>query len=104
MPKRELEAVIAYEIAHVRNRDTYLRTMAAVFVGVTAFLADLGFPGARIRRRRRRRGGAIAMALALIGFHRLAPHAAFLLRLALSRRREYLADATAAEPSTTQRP
>jgi heat shock protein HtpX len=96
MPKRELEAVIGHEIAHVRNRDTYLMTMAAVFVGVIAFLADLGFRALAYGGGRRGRGGVIAMVLALIGFV-LAPYAAFLLRLALSRRREYLADATSAE-------
>jgi heat shock protein HtpX len=96
MPKRELEAVIAHEMAHVRNRDTYLMTMAAIFVGVIAFLGDLGFRALVYSGDRRGRGGWIAIVLALIGFV-LAPYAAFLLRLALSRRREYLADATAAE-------
>jgi heat shock protein HtpX len=91
MPKRELEAVIAHEMAHVRNRDTYLMTMAAIFVGVIAFLADLGFRALVYGGGRRGRGGVIAIGLLL------APYAAFLLRLALSRRREYLADATGAE-------
>jgi heat shock protein HtpX len=96
MPKRELEAVLAHEIAHVRNRDTYLMTVAAVFVGVIAFLADLGFRALIYGGGRRGRGGAIAIVLAAIGLL-LAPYAAFLLRLSLSRRREYLADATGAE-------
>jgi heat shock protein HtpX len=96
MPKRELEAVIAHEMAHVRNRDTYLMTMAAIFVGVIAFLADLGFRALVYGGGRRGRGGVIAIVLAVIGLL-LAPYAAFLLRLALSRRREYLADATGAE-------
>ena len=43
MPKRELEAVIAHEISHIRNRDTYLMTMATVFAGVIALIADIGF-------------------------------------------------------------
>ena len=96
MPKRELEAVIAHEMAHVRNRDTYLMTMAAIFVGVIAFIADLGFRALVYGGGRRGRGGVIAIVLAVIGLL-LAPYAAFLLRLALSRRREYLADATGAE-------
>jgi heat shock protein HtpX len=54
MPKRELEAVIAHEMSHVRNRDTYLMTMATVFAGVIALVADLGFRtlayGGRTRR------------------------------------------------------
>ena len=95
MPKRELEAVIAHEIAHVRNRDTYLMTMAAVFVGVIVLIADIGFRSLAFGGRRRG-GGWIALVAAVVGFI-LAPYAATLLRLALSRRREFLADATAAE-------
>lgn len=99
MPKRELEAVIAHEIAHVRNRDTYLMTMAAVFVGVIVFIADLGFRALAFGGGRREGGGGggvIAIIAAVVGFL-LAPYAAILMRMALSRRREYLADATAAE-------
>ena len=95
MPKRELEAVIAHEIAHVRNRDTYLMTMATVFAGVIALVADIGFRTLAYGGRNRRAGG-IAALLALVGFV-LAPYAALLLRLSLSRRRELLADAGAAE-------
>ncbi|HLF69143.1 MAG TPA: M48 family metalloprotease, partial [Gaiellaceae bacterium] len=43
MPKRELEAVIAHEVSHIRHRDTYLMTMATVFAGVIALIADVGF-------------------------------------------------------------
>ena len=94
MPRRELEAVIAHEVAHVRNRDTYLMTMAAVFVGVIALLADVAFRALAFGGGRRR--GPIVLVAAVVGFL-LAPYAAMVLRLALSRRREYLADATAAE-------
>jgi heat shock protein HtpX len=94
MPRRELEAVIAHEVAHVRNRDTYLMTMAAVFVGVIALLADLGFRALAYGGGRRQ--GPLVVVAAVLGFV-LAPYAAMLLRLVLSRRREYLADATAAE-------
>lgn len=97
MPRRELEAVIAHEVAHVRNRDTYLMTMAAIFVGVIVLIADLGFRALAFGGRRRGGGGGwIALVAAVVGFL-LAPYAAMLLRLALSRRREFLADATAAE-------
>ena len=95
MPKRELEAVLAHEVAHIRNRDTYLMTMAAVFVGVIAFIADIGFRSLAWGGGRRK-GGVIVIVAAVIGFL-LAPYAAMLLRLALSRRREFLADGTAAE-------
>lgn len=95
MPKRELEAVIAHEIAHIRHRDTYLMTMAVVFAGVIALIADIGFR-ALVYGGRSRTGGALVAVAALVGFL-LAPYAALLLRLSLSRRREYLADAGAAE-------
>jgi heat shock protein HtpX len=97
MPKRELEAVIAHEIGHVRNRDTRLMTLAVVFAGVIALLADIAFRSMVFGGGRSRgRGGLIVLIAALVGFL-LAPIAAGLLRMALSRRREYLADATAAE-------
>jgi LemA protein len=97
MPKRELEAVLGHEISHVRNRDTYLMTMATIFAGVIALIADIGFRmllygGGRSRkgrcdrdRPRRRRAPARARTAAL------------LLKLSLSRRREFLADAGSAE-------
>ena len=97
MPKRELEAVIGHEISHIRHRDTYLMTMATIFAGVIALLADIGFRmliygGGRSRRG----GGALVAVLAIVGLL-LAPYAALLLRMSLSRRREFLADAGAAE-------
>jgi heat shock protein HtpX len=95
MPKRELEAVIAHEVSHIRNRDTYLMTMATVFAGVIALVADIGFRSLAWGGGRRK-GGALIAILAIIGFI-LAPYAALLLRMSLSRRREYLADAGAAE-------
>ena len=95
MPKRELEAVIAHEVAHIRNRDTYLMTMATVFAGVIALIADIGFRSLAYGGRSRK-GGAIVVIVAVVGFL-LAPYAALLLRMSLSRRREYLADASAAE-------
>jgi heat shock protein HtpX len=95
MPQRELEAVIAHEISHVRNRDTYLMTMATVFAGVIALIADVGFR-ALAYGGRSRKAGALVLVLAIVGFI-LAPYAALLLRMSLSRRREFLADAGAAE-------
>jgi len=97
MPKRELEAVLGHEVSHVRNRDTYLMTMATIFAGVIALIADIGFRmllygGGRSRRG----GGALVAVLAVVGLL-LAPYAALLLRMSLSRRREFLADAGSAE-------
>jgi heat shock protein HtpX len=97
MPKRELEAILGHEISHIRNRDTYLMTMATIFAGVIALIADIGFRmliygGGRSRRG----GGALVAVLAVVGLL-LAPYAALLLRMSLSRRREFLADAGSAE-------
>lgn len=97
MPKRELEAVLGHEISHIRHRDTYLMTMATIFAGVIALIADLGFRmliygGGRSRRG----GGALVAVVAIVGLL-LAPYAALLLRMSLSRRREFLADAGSAE-------
>jgi heat shock protein HtpX len=96
MPKRELEAVIAHEVSHIRNRDTYLMTVALIFAGVIALIADIGFRTLAWGGGRSRGGSLIAVIAALVGFL-LAPYAALLLRLSLSRRREFLADAGAAE-------
>jgi heat shock protein HtpX len=98
MSERELEGVIAHELSHVRNRDVRLMTLVAVLVGVIAIFSDLllriSFYGGG------RRGGGvaglIAMALGLVALA-VAPIAAVLIQLAVSRRREYLADASAAE-------
>ena len=95
MPQRELEAVLAHEVSHIRNRDTYLMTIATVFAGVIALIADVGFR-AMAYGGRSRRGGALVIVVAIVGFI-LAPYAALLLRMSLSRRREFLADAGAAE-------
>ena len=95
MPKRELEAVLAHEVSHIRNRDTYLMTIATVFAGAIAVIADIGFRSIAYGGRSRKAGALVAV-LAVVGLI-LAPYAALLLRMSLSRRREFLADAGAAE-------
>jgi heat shock protein HtpX len=97
MSERELEGVIAHEMAHVRNRDVRLMTLVAVLVGVIALVSDIllrvAFYGGG---RRSKDAGAIALVLGLVALV-IAPIAAVLIQLAISRRREYLADASAAE-------
>ncbi len=98
MERTELEGVIAHELSHVRNRDILLMTVAVVLAGFLAILADLflrmSFFGGG-RRDDRGGGNAIVMVIAIVGII-LAPFAAQLIQLAISRRREYLADASGA--------
>ncbi len=100
----ELEAVLAHELTHIRNRDVRLLVVAAVFVGVIGFFAELAFRNMfrvnlpRSDRHRRSGGGNAALLLAIaIGILAVAYLFAVIVRFALSRRREYLADAGAAE-------
>ncbi len=96
MPARELEAVLAHEISHIRNRDVRLMTLAAVLVGVVAMISDFAFRiaffGGGRGSRDRNPLQLVAALVALV----LAPLAAVMLQMALSRRREFLADASAA--------
>ncbi len=99
----ELEGVIAHELSHIKNYDTRLMTVAAVVVGIVALLADLFLRytwfGAGARRRYQGKGegaaGAVILVLAIAAAI-LAPIAAQLIKLAVSRQREYLADASGA--------
>ena len=100
MDQRELEGVMAHEISHIRNRDVRLMTLAAVLVGVVALTADLLFRislfGGGRRNDRDGSSNAIALVVGVVALV-LAPISAALLQASLSRRREYLADASAAE-------
>ncbi len=95
MPTRELEAVLAHEIAHIRNRDVRLMTLAAVLVGVIAMISDFTFRMAFFGGRGGRDRNPIQLIAAIVALI-LAPIAAVMLQMALSRRREFLADASAA--------
>jgi heat shock protein HtpX len=99
MNQRELEAVMAHEISHIRNRDVRLMTLAAVLVGVIALMADLLFRVSLFgggRRDNRDGGNAITLVIGIAALV-LAPISAALLQASLSRRREYLADSSGAE-------
>lgn len=97
LDRSELEGVVAHELSHVRNYDTRLMLVAVVLVGVVALVSDLLLRGFIWGGRGRSRGGS-ALPLILIGLTAaiLAPVAAQVIRLAISRQREYLADASAA--------
>jgi heat shock protein HtpX len=98
----ELEAVIAHELTHIKNRDVRLLIISIVFVGIFAFISQAIFRGIQFGGggRGKKDGGwavIIALLLALVGYL-----ISSLLRFALSRKREYLADAGSAE--LTHRP
>lgn len=103
LEKRELEAVMAHEMSHIGNYDIRLMTIVAVVVGLVALAADLLLrftwygTGARSSNRGKGGGGIWLLVLAIaIIFVLLSPIAATVMRLALSRQREYLADASGA--------
>lgn len=96
MNRDELEGVIAHELSHVKNRDTLVMTIAVTLVGVIVLLADwmiraMWWGGGGDRDR----GGGLGLPFALIGLLLLivSPIVAQLLQFAISRQREYLADA-----------
>jgi heat shock protein HtpX len=103
MDHLELEGVIAHELSHIGNYDIRLMTLVVVLVGIVALLADFMLrltifgAGSRMHNRDRNAGAAalVIYGVALIAVI-LAPIAAQLIRLALSRQREYLADASGA--------
>ena len=98
----ELEGVIGHELTHIRNRDVRLLIISIVFVGIFAFVSETLFRSMRFGSlgRGKKSGGSgliIAMVLALVGYL-----LASLFRFAISRKREYMADAGSAE--LTKRP
>jgi heat shock protein HtpX len=92
MNDQELEGVVAHELGHVKNRDILTSSVAATIAGAITFVARMAFwfGGARDDEDR---GNPIAALLMLI----VAPIAAFLIQMAISRTREYAADETSAE-------
>ncbi len=103
----ELQAVVAHEMAHIRNHDVKLMTLLAALVGVLALIADgtwrvLWFGGGRRSRGgsgKKGGGGALVAVILVLWVISviLAPVVSRLLALGVSRKREYLADATAAQ-------
>jgi heat shock protein HtpX len=97
LDEEELEGVLAHEISHIRNYDVRLMTWAAVLAGSIALLAQIfiramWFGGGD----RSRNANPIVLVVVIVSLI-LAPIAALLIQFAISRRREYVADASAAE-------
>jgi heat shock protein HtpX len=88
----ELEGVLAHELGHVSNRDILISSVAATIAGAITFISRFGFFFGGMGDRDDRRGGGMGGLLMLI----LAPIAAMLIQLAVSRSREYQADETGA--------
>jgi heat shock protein HtpX len=95
--RSELEGVIAHELSHVKNYDIRLMSIVTVLVGTVALLGDwflrMNFYGGK-RDRKQSQAAALFLVLGLL-FAILSPIIARLIRLAISRRREFLADASA---------
>lgn len=97
MNKYELEGVIAHELSHIKNYDILLSTIVSVFVGFIVIVADLIFRTSWIRDSDE--DNKVGFILQLVGlvFLLLSPLFATLMQLAISRKREYLADSSSVE-------
>ena len=104
LDRDELEAVLAHELTHVINRDVRLLVIAVIFAGIISFVVELMFRGmlrgALVRSggaRRGRSGNASVIVLIALALAALAYVLAIVIRFALSRSREFMADAGAVE-------
>jgi len=101
LDKQELEGVIAHELSHIGNRDMMLMTLVVVLVGFVSILSDMLMRSmwlGGIRKRDNRDSGQAGAILALVGvvLMILSPVIAMLIQMAISRKREFLADASGA--------
>ena len=102
LDRQELEGVIAHEMSHIKNRDVQFMTLVAVLVGLAGILSHMILRsywwGGRSRRDRDK-GGNLGLILVAVGFLLaiFAPILTRLVQMAVSRRREFLADASGAE-------
>jgi heat shock protein HtpX len=101
MNRVELEAVLAHELSHIKNYDILVTTIAVTAVGTIALISDIGlrfafWGGMSDRRDNNGDSGPIGavIAIASLAVLMLAPFAGYLMQMAMSRNREYLADAS----------
>lgn len=105
MPREELQGVVAHEMAHIAHGDSRYLTAVAVMVGLIVIVGDMAWRSVRHLPRmmsgRDRKGGSVLVVLVAMGVvlvvAALVPVAATLVRFAVSRQREFLADATAVQ-------
>lgn len=98
LEKPELEGVLSHELSHIGNRDALLMTVVVVLVGIISNISNFFLRSRFWGRRSNDRGGRLGAILALLAIFAaiLAPIAAALVQLAISRKREFLADASGA--------
>jgi len=98
MERSELEGVLAHELSHVKNRDTLVMTVVIVLLGFVTLLSDFFIRSRMWGGGGRDRGGQVQVVMVIIGFALaiLSPIIAQLIHLAISRKREFLADASGA--------
>ncbi|MBM4299446.1 MAG: protease HtpX, partial [Deltaproteobacteria bacterium] len=95
--RQELGGVIGHELAHVKNRDILISSIAATLAGAISYLAQMGQVAAMFGGNRDREEGGGGGMFGLIFMMIVAPIAAMLIQMAVSRSREYMADATGAK-------
>lgn len=96
----ELEGVIAHELSHIRNRDVRLLIVSIIFVGIFSFLMQLAFRSMRLSglsRNKNDKGSGLVIILVILVLAAIGYFFSLIFKFAISRKREYLADASAAE-------
>ncbi len=96
LEKKELEGVAAHELSHIKNRDILVMTIVVVLVGFISIIADMFMRGAFRAKGGDNKASAIILVAGIV-FAILSPFVAKAIQLAISRRREYLADASGVE-------
>ncbi|MDI9325441.1 MAG: M48 family metallopeptidase [Alphaproteobacteria bacterium] len=94
--KKELEGVIAHELAHIQNRDTLLMVTTSVLMSVVTILLDMLLHASGFMQSREGRGNIIFIIIGIIAAYILLPLIMTIIQMAISRKREFLADATGA--------
>jgi len=94
LEKAEIEGVLAHELAHIQHEDTRLMTLIVLLVGVVTLIADIFLRSLYHRGRSKDKGGGVLLIIGII-LALLSPFIAQLIKLAVSRKREFYADAEA---------